>query len=46
VIAGVTSYGGDLCVGYGGVYRIDRADDLAWLYAEFGEHLPDPARRR
>jgi len=31
VIGGVTSYGGGNCVGRGGVYRIDRADDLDWL---------------
>jgi hypothetical protein len=41
VIGGVTSFGfsGD-CVGTGGVYRVDRADDLDWLYGEFGAHLP------
>lgn len=26
--------------GTGGAYRIDRADDLDWLYGVFGEHLP------
>lgn len=32
VIAGVTSYGiNPTCGGTGGVYRIDRADDLNWL---------------
>jgi len=37
VIAGVTSYGLNRpCGGTGGVYRIDRADDLQWLYEEFG----------
>lgn len=36
VIAGVTSYGRNLtCAGSGGVYRVDRADDLNWL-ATFG----------
>jgi hypothetical protein len=41
VIGGVTSYGNnDTCAGTGGVYRVDRADDLNWLFGEFGEHLP------
>ena len=36
VVAGVTSYGKNpTCAGQGGVYRVDRADDLAWL-ATFG----------
>jgi Trypsin len=36
VVAGVTSYGKNwTCGGQGGVYRVDRADDLAWL-ATFG----------
>jgi len=36
VIAGVTSYGlNTACGGTGGVYRVDRADDLNWL-ATFG----------
>ena len=35
VIGGVTSYGGGNCVGRGGVYRIDRADDLDWLATFF-----------
>jgi hypothetical protein len=35
VIAGVTSSGNQNCSGTFGVYRIDRADDLAWL-ATFG----------
>ncbi len=40
VIAGVTSYGKNgNCAGTGGVYRVDRADDLDWLYGTFGEHL-------
>jgi secreted trypsin-like serine protease len=34
VIAGVTSYGmNGNCAGTGGVYRIDRQDDLDWLYS-------------
>ncbi|TIC83929.1 trypsin-like serine protease [Nocardioides sp. GY 10113] len=41
VIAGVTSFGlNSTCAGTGGVYRVDRADDLDWLYGEFGSHLP------
>jgi V8-like Glu-specific endopeptidase len=41
VIGGVTSYGlNDACGGTGGVYRVDRADDLDWLYGQFGDHLP------
>lgn len=28
------------CAGTGGVYRVDRADDLDWLYGTFGDHLP------
>jgi hypothetical protein len=32
VIAGVTSFGlNSACAGTGGVYRVDRADDLEWL---------------
>jgi V8-like Glu-specific endopeptidase len=34
VIAGVTSFGmNGTCAGTGGVYRVDRADDLDWLAA-------------
>ena len=41
VLAGVTSYGlNGNCAGTGGVYRVDRADDLNWLYSAFGDHLP------
>lgn len=40
VVAGVTSFGlNGNCAGTGGVYRVDRADDLDWLYGTFGEHL-------
>jgi hypothetical protein len=40
VIAGVTSFGiNGNCAGTGGVYRVDRADDLDWLYEEFGQYL-------
>jgi len=36
VVGGVTSFGiNGNCAGTGGVYRVDRADDLAWL-ATFG----------
>ncbi|HML97806.1 MAG TPA: trypsin-like serine protease, partial [Tepidiformaceae bacterium] len=32
VIAGVTSFGlNGTCGGTGGVYRVDRADDLEWI---------------
>lgn len=32
VVGGVTSYGKNgTCAGTGGVYRVDRADDLSWL---------------
>ena len=41
VIAGVTSFGmNHTCAGTGGVYRVDRADDLDWLYGTFGDYLP------
>jgi hypothetical protein len=37
VIAGVTSYGlNGNCAGTGGVYRVDRLDDLSWLSSAFG----------
>jgi V8-like Glu-specific endopeptidase len=40
VIAGVTSFGlNGNCAGTGGVYRIDQADDLDWLYGQFGQYL-------
>lgn len=36
-IGGVTSFGiNGNCAGTGGVYRVDRADDLDWLYGSFG----------
>ncbi len=35
IVAGVTSFGiNGNCAGTGGVYRVDRADDLAWLYGD------------
>lgn len=41
VVGGVTSYGRNgNCAGTGGVYRVDRADDLDWLYGDFGDILP------
>ena len=41
VVGGVTSFGKNgNCAGTGGVYRVDRADDLDWLYGTFGDHLP------
>jgi secreted trypsin-like serine protease len=40
VVGGVTSYGlNGNCAGTGGVYRVDRADDLDWLYSAFGNEL-------
>ena len=41
VVAAVTSFGlNGNCAGVGGGYRIDQADDLDWLYGEFGHLLP------
>jgi len=41
IVGGVTSFGiNGNCAGTGGVYRVDRADDLTWLYGTFGAHLP------
>jgi hypothetical protein len=41
IVAAVTSFGvNGNCAGTGGVYRVDRADDLEWLYGTFGAHLP------
>jgi Trypsin len=41
VLGGVTSYGlNSNCAGTGGVYRVDRADDLNWLNGTFGAYLP------
>jgi hypothetical protein len=43
VVAGVTSFGlNGNCAGTGGVYRVDKADDLGWLYSQFGAYLPQP----
>jgi secreted trypsin-like serine protease len=40
VVGGVTSFGiNGNCAGSGGVYRVDRADDLNWLYSKFGAYL-------
>ena len=40
VVAGVTSFGlNGNCAGTGGVYRVDRADDLNFLYSTFGRQL-------
>jgi V8-like Glu-specific endopeptidase len=37
VVGGVTSFGiNGNCAGTGGVYRVDRADDLNWLATAFG----------
>ncbi|MEX1358180.1 MAG: trypsin-like serine protease [Gaiellaceae bacterium] len=41
VLAGVTSFGlNGNCAGTGGVYRVDKADDLNWLASQFGHLLP------
>ena len=40
-LGGVTSYGlNGTCAGTGGVYRVDKADDLNWLKSAFGSRLP------
>ncbi|HZM78935.1 MAG TPA: trypsin-like serine protease [Candidatus Limnocylindrales bacterium] len=40
VVGAVTSYGlNGSCGGTGGVYRVDRSDDLTWLHTSFGSHL-------
>lgn len=40
VIGGVTSFGiNGNCAGTGGVYRVDKADDLDWLYGAFDRYL-------
>lgn len=40
VVGGVTSFGlNGNCAGTGGVYRVDRADDLNFLKNTFGRHL-------
>jgi Trypsin len=41
VVGGVTSFGiNGNCAGTGGVYRLDRAAPLDWLYTVFDDHLP------
>jgi hypothetical protein len=40
VVGGITSFGiNGNCAGTGGVYRVDRADDLDFLYSAFGKYL-------
>ncbi len=40
LLVAVTSFGyTETCAGHGGVYRLDTADDLAWLYGEFGRYI-------
>lgn len=42
VVGGVTSFGvNGNCAGTGGVYRVDRADDLDWIHSEFGDLLAE-----
>ena len=41
IVAGITSFGTNgNCAGIGGVYRIDKEDDLVWLNS-FGFDTPD-----
>jgi hypothetical protein len=41
VVGGIISHGlNDVCAGTEFAYRVDRADDLDWLYDTFGDHLP------
>ena len=41
VVGGVTSFGlNGNCAGTGGVYRVDRADDLDWLHDTYGALVP------
>jgi hypothetical protein len=41
IVAAVTSFGiNGNCAGTGGGYRVDTADDLNWLFSEFGKYLP------
>jgi secreted trypsin-like serine protease len=40
LLVAVTSFGfTETCAGHGGVYRLDTADDLDWLYSEFDRYL-------
>lgn len=40
VVGAVTSFGvNGNCAGTGGVYRVDRPDDLDWIHGEFGDLL-------
>lgn len=40
LLVAVTSFGyTETCASHGGVYRLDTADDLDWLYGAFGRHL-------
>lgn len=41
IIGAVTSFGiNGNCAGTGGGYRLDKPDDLDWLYSTFGAYLP------
>jgi hypothetical protein len=47
IVAGVTSFGmNPTCAGTGGVYRVDTADDLDWLFEEFGEYLVEKGKKK
>ena len=40
LLVAVTSFGyTETCAGHGGVYRLDTADDLNWLYGTFSRYL-------
>jgi secreted trypsin-like serine protease len=47
IVAGVTSFGmNPTCEGTGGVYRVDIADDLNWIYSEFGNFLAKGGKKK
>lgn len=47
VVGGVTSFGlNGNCAGTGGVYRVDTADDLDWLYDDFGNYLVAKGKKK
>lgn len=47
VVGGVTSFGlNGNCAGTGGAYRVDTADDLDWLYDDFGNYLVAKGKKK
>lgn len=47
IVGGVTSFGlNGNCAGTGGVYRVDTADDLDWLYDDFGNYLVAKGKKK